>query len=574
MDHNGAFTVDDNVDTVHKVRARRSIIESEESPLLSRRSTARNESAAMNEASASSSWPDWDHLPWYRQPSPYWLLFPFLFSALAFGGILVPKTNLILALICREYFADQAVSSHPDFHFIAGYGSVGDAEDICRNADVQQRVSLFLFQGSLISGILAAIIAPKLGALSDRYGRKPIMCITNLGMLLGEVLTILAAKYPETFPVKWLLLGYFFDGLCGSFIASMSLSHSYATDCTPPERRNIVFGYFHGCLFTGIALGPLFAGYLVKWTGNNIVMFYVALGCHIFFLIFLILLVPESLSKARQTTAREKHRMEMESHSGSSWIQRLRYYNLFEPLKILYPTGPGSSPAVRRNLLLLATVDTIIFGVAMGALSIVIVYSNYMFGWKTYEQSMFMTIVNTSRVFCLLVVLPAITLLYRRKHGERGGRPASQSGTDLFDLTVLRVAILFDALGFLGYASSKAGWTFMASGALAAVGGMGSPTLQAAQTKHIPPDRIGQLLGAMGLLHAVARVVAPLVFNGIYMATVKTFPQTVFVTLTAMFVLAFVVSWFVKPGVKLDDDSDIYRQHSSNDDNDEADVGT
>jgi MFS family permease len=460
----------------------------------------------------------------------------------------VPKVNLILALVCREYFADQKYSPNPAFTYIPMQAFSGDADEACRTPEVQERVSAFILQGSLISGILAAVAAPKLGAISDRVGRKPIMCITNLGMLLGEVLTILAAKKPETFPVKWLLLGYFFDGLCGSFIASMSLSHSYATDCTSPEHRNVVFGYFHGGLFTGIALGPLFAGYLVKWTGDNIAMFYVALGCHLFFLVFLVLFVPESLPKARQVSAKEKYKREMEAYDGSSWKQRLRTYNLFEPLKILYPTGPGSSSALRRNLLLLASVDTIIFGVAMGAMSIIIIYSNYMFDWKTYEQSIFMTVVNSSRVFVLLVILPGVTRLYRGRPGRKGSRPATTSGTDTFDLTILRVGIFFDAMGFLGYTLSRQGWVFMASGALAAFGGMGSPTLQAAQTKHVPADRIGQLLGAMGLLHAVARVVAPLIFNGIYMATVKSFPQTVFVVLTAMFGLAFIVCWFVKPG--------------------------
>jgi MFS family permease len=478
---------------------------------------------------------------------PFWLLFPFIFSALAFGGILVPKVNLILALICREYFSEAKISPNPASMAFSALAFSGDADEACRIPEVQERVSAFILQGSLISGILAAIVAPKLGALSDRFGRKPIMCITNLGMLLGEVLTILAAKRPESFPVKWLLLGYFFDGLCGSFIASMSLSNSYATDCTPPQDRNVVFGYFHGGLFTGIALGPLLAGYLVKWTGDNIFMFYVALGCHLWFLAFLLLFVPESLPKARMVSAQEKHAREMEAYAGSGWLQRLRSYNLFAPLKILYPTGPGSSPAVRRNLMLLASVDTIIFGVAMGAMSIIIIYSNYMFDWKTYEQSIFMTVVNTSRVFVLLVVLPGVTRLYRGRPGRRGSRPASQYA-DTFDLTILRVGIFFDALGFLGYTLSKQGGWFMASGALAAVGGMGSPTLQAAQTKHVPADRIGQLLGAMGLLHAVARVVAPLIFNVIYMATVKTMPQTVFIVLTAMFGLAFIVCLFVKPG--------------------------
>ncbi|KAK3064097.1 hypothetical protein LTR53_018626, partial [Teratosphaeriaceae sp. CCFEE 6253] len=55
-----------------------------------------------------------------------------------------------------------------------------------------------------------------------------------------------------------------------------------------------------------------------------------------------------------------------------------------------------------------------------------------------------------------------------------------------------------------------------------------------------------------GLLHALARVVAPTVFNAIYSATVGKFTQTVFVCLTATFGLAFVISWFIRPHVYLD----------------------
>lgn len=59
---------------------------------------------------------------------------------------------------------------------------------------------------------------------------------------------------------------------------------------------------------------------------------------------------------------------------------------------------------------------------------------------------------------------------------------------------------------------------------MASMGGVGSPTLQSALTKHIPHDQIGQLLGATGLLHALARVVCPTIFNLIYAQTVGTYP--------------------------------------------------
>jgi len=387
-----------------------------------------------------------------------------------------------------------------------------------------------------------------------------ILCITTCGMLCGEIITIITANFPETINVNFILLSYGFDGLCGSFIASTALSHSYATDCTPPNKRNVVFGYFHGCLFTGVALGPLIAAYVVKWTGTVVSVFYIALGFHIFFLLFLIFFIPESLSKSRQMYAREKHRQELEALGPAGhWMVRLRSFNLFAPLKVLYPTGPGSSPAIRRNLLALATVDTIIFGLAMGAMSCVILYINYEFGWDTSDQSIFIAIVNICRVFTLVIILPGLNRAFRGPPKARADADADPSaatiaappqsvGTDGFELAVIRAAVAFDALGFLGYALARHGAVFMFAGAVTSVGGMGSPTLQAALTKHVRPDQVGQLLGAMGLLHAVARVVSPSVFNSIYAATVGRYTQAVFVVLASMFGVAFVVAWFAKPG--------------------------
>jgi len=197
---------------------------------------------------------------------------------------------------------------------------------------------------------------------------------------------------------------------------------------------------------------------------------------------------------------------------------------------------------------LLAATDTIMFGVAMGAMSVVLVYTRRQFDWHELESGRFTTIVNSSRVFALLVILPILTRIFR---GKNGAARLRSSGSDLFDLSVIRAAIFFDMAGFIGYALARKGELFALSGAIAAVGGIGSPTLGAALTKHVPQDQVGQLLGATGLLHAVARVVGPTIFNGIYSATVGTYRQTVFVCLAATFGTAFVCSWFIRPHGKL-----------------------
>lgn len=439
--------------------------------------------------------------------------------------------------------AEKAVDD-PSFTFVPVL--MGQDNPQCQIPEVSARTAEFTLAGTLISGCLSAIVSPKLGALSDRYGRKPILMYCSFGMFVTELLTICAAKYPDTFHVSWLLVGYFFDGLCGSFIASMAITNSYAADCTPPNRRNIIFGWFHGCLFTGIALGPLLAAYLVEWTGTIVTIFYVALGVHVFFFFFLVLVMPESLSKRRQMAAREKYRLEQEEDGVSSdWVNQLRSFNLFAPLKILYPTGPGVNTAVRRNLVLIAATDTIMFGVAMGAMAVVVIYTSYEFGWGNLQSSQFVSIVNTCRVSCLLVLLPLLTRIVKGPASQR--RPERQTGSDSFDLFVIRLAICFDMMGFIGYSLARDGTLFTLSGAIASAGGIGSPTMQAALTKHVPHDRVGQLLGATGLLHALARVVAPTIFNGIYSLTVGKFDQAVFVCLAATFGLAFTCSWFIRP---------------------------
>jgi MFS family permease len=447
-------------------------------------------------------------------------------------------------LVCEEYYA--SLETDPIS------GPMDPGQDRCQNDVVSSRSSLFLLYASLCSGILSAVISPKIGSLSDRYGRKAFMVFNTCGALFGEVLTILAAKFPETVHVNWILVGFCLEGISGSFIVGMALAHSYAADCVSPQRRNVAFSYFHACLFTGIAIGPVLAGYIIearkKYVGKIeavLLIFYIALGAHLFFIAFLTFCVPESLSRKRQERAREKHREEMQRLGPSSdWINQLRSINLFEPLKILWPTGPGSSSAVRWNLVLLAATDTIMFGVAMGAMSVILVYTRRQFGWQELESGRYVTIANSCRVFALLVLLPAITRLVR---GKNGAAHLRKSGSDLLDLSIIRAAILFDMLGYLGFTLVRRGELFTVAGALASIGGMGSPTLGAALTKHVPSDQVGQLLGATGLLHAAARVVGPTIFNGIYSATVGTYRQTVFVCLTVTFGLAFACSWFVRP---------------------------
>ncbi|KAL1984703.1 hypothetical protein VTN96DRAFT_8736 [Rasamsonia emersonii] len=557
MENDAPFVVEADEDA--RLRAAREGSEhvSEATPLLlegNSESPAAAGSLDEDDACIQKPWlgvDGFEEKPLWRRPSIWWLILPLLPFTLAFGGLTVPKLNLILNLICRDYFSDLASKDPQQFTHLPVI--FGDNNDQCRIPEVQSRVMRFNLYYTLVSGLLSAVMSPRLGDLSDRYGRTPLLALSTLGVLVGEMFTIIVATRPETASVKLLLVGAAVDGLCGSFTTGIALVNSYAADCTPPERRNVVFGYFHGVLFTGLALGPFLVGLLIKLTGNVVDVFYTVLGCHAFYFLMVTFVVPESVSRERQLIAREKHRAKQLDEEGSSaWVWNPM--NLLKPLGILFPKVdvPGLSPhrrsllaALRRNLILLASIDTLLFGVAMGTMQVIVIYAEYMYGWGNYESSIFVSLASTVRVITLLAVLPTVTRLVR---GPQSGRQVN-SGCDMLDIGIIRLSILFDLAGYIGYTTVRTGGLMMLSAMIAAFGGMGSPTLQSSLTKHVPPERTGQILGATGLLHALARVVAPTVFNLIYSVTVGKFTQAVFVCLASVFGLAFILSWFIQPNV-------------------------
>ncbi|KAH7349337.1 major facilitator superfamily domain-containing protein [Plectosphaerella cucumerina] len=446
---------------------------------------------------------------------------------------------------------------------------------------------MFTMALSLTTGILSAVAAPRLGHLSDRYGRTKLLALSSCGGCASELIFILCAKFPDVFHYNWLILAATCDGLTGSFTAGQILSNSYTSDCTPPSRRAVYFGRVHACLFLGLAVGPLLASYLVALTGSLLSVFYVTLGCHLFFVTFVGLVVPESLSRERQQIARKAHdevRAAAAAHAAalhaaaasssssspssfharaaSAWATirtTAASANVLSPLKALWPTQSGSSPALRRNLVSFAIVDTILLGAGFSVGTVLLLYceSENTWNWKTPESSRFISAVSFVRVFVLLMLLPAINYVFRTRPAARRaletGRPVTDqnAGADAVDVSLIRVALLSDLIGSLGYLLARRESLFVASGLLTAVGGLGSATVQSAATKHVPAEQVGKLLGAVGLLQALSRVVGPIAFNSLYYATVGVFDQAIFALLVGLFGVAFVTTMFIRPHVYL-----------------------
>src|ERR1700754_3798438 len=109
--------------------------------------------------------------------------------------------------------------------------------------------------------LMQFFFSPVLGGLSDRFGRRPVVLLSNLGLALDYVLMALAPS------LVWLFIGRVISGITS---ASISTAFAYIADVTPPERRAAVFGrigaaFGAGFLFGAAGGGLSFANALYGW---------------------------------------------------------------------------------------------------------------------------------------------------------------------------------------------------------------------------------------------------------------------------------------------------------------------
>lgn len=142
--------------------------------------------------------------------------------------------------------------------------------------------------------------SPILGELSDKYGRKPILMITQFGTALSWVIFCVAYVLPDSnilaisLPIWVIGFSRVVDGITGG---NFSVANAFASDISTPAGKSKVFGLLGGTFGAGLIIGPVLGG----WT-NSTEYGYLATGLFGAVLSFITLLVmgiylPESLDK-------------------------------------------------------------------------------------------------------------------------------------------------------------------------------------------------------------------------------------------------------------------------------------
>ena len=131
------------------------------------------------------------------------------------------------------------------------------------------------------------LAVPSLGALSDRFGRRPVLLISLLGSAAGYLIFGLGGAL-------WVLfLGRIIDGLTGGNIATI---YAYGADITEPKDRTHFFGLLGAAAGMGFVMGPALGGLLYKLTNSFEAPLYFAAALTLANTVWGFFAMPESLT--------------------------------------------------------------------------------------------------------------------------------------------------------------------------------------------------------------------------------------------------------------------------------------
>src|SRR2546429_7258776 len=142
---------------------------------------------------------------------------------------------------------------------------------------------------AVVFALMQFVCSPLLGVLSDRFGRRPVILLSNLGLGLDYVVMALAPT------IGWLFLGRIISGITTS---SIPTAMAYIADVTPKEKRASAFGMIGMAFGVGFAFGPAIGGLLGSVTPR--MAFWVAAGFSLANWLYGFLFVPESLPQDRR----------------------------------------------------------------------------------------------------------------------------------------------------------------------------------------------------------------------------------------------------------------------------------
>ncbi len=341
--------------------------------------------------------------------------------------------------------------------------------------------------------LMQFLFSPLQGALSDRFGRRTMILISNFGVGIDYIVMAVAPT------LGWLFVGRVVSGITA---ASISTSYAYVADVTPADQRAARFGLLGAAFGAGFVFGPALGG--LAGSISPRLPFWIAAGLSLANACYGWLVLPESLPRSRR--------------AAFNW----RRANPLGALALLRSHADLSGLAVVNFL----------SDLAHAALaSIAVLYMLYRYGFDERAVGLTMAGVGVASIVVQGGVVGAVT----RRLGER---------------VSLLLGLGFGVLGFLVFTFASSGVVFWLGIPLLALWGLESPAVLALMSRRVDAAEQGRLQGANASITGMANLFGPGLFTRAFAYAVGGgaawhLPGLPFLIATLLLALAAMLAWRV-----------------------------
>src|ERR1044072_795813 len=310
-----------------------------------------------------------------------------------------------------------------------------------------------------VYAVMQYAIAPLLGALSDKYGRRPVLLFSLFGFGIDYLFMAFAPTY------AWLFVGRVISGITG---ASFTTASAYIADISDADNRAKNFGMIGAAFGLGFIIGPVIGGMLGGF-GLRAPFYAAAVLCLLNWL-YGYFILPESLDK--------EHRRQFDwkrANPLGSLLQLKKYpgiVGLISSLVFVYI----AAHAVQSNWNY---------------------FTVYKFNWSEKMIGISLGVVG------VLVALVQ-TWLMGKVHPILG------------NIKSIYIGLLFYSAGMFLFAFATQTWMMFVFLVPYCLGGIAGPALQATISSHVPPNAPGELQGILTSLMSLTSIVGPLLMTQLF----------------------------------------------------------
>ncbi|WP_274627642.1 TCR/Tet family MFS transporter [Arvimicrobium flavum] len=311
--------------------------------------------------------------------------------------------------------------------------------------------------------LMQFVCSPIVGSLSDRYGRRPVILLSTIGLAADYVLMALAPN------LWWLAVGRIIAGITSS---SFTTAFAYMADITPPEGRARAYGLIGAAFSGGFVLGPLIGGFVGEISPRA--PFWLAAAMSGLAFIYGLVVLPESLAPAKRM--------------AFSW-------------KRANPFGAMVLLRSHHELFGLALVNFLLHFAHHVFSAVFVLYAGYRYGWGAWQVGLLLALVGVLDMAVQgLLVGPMV-----KRFGDRA---------------VMVFGLFGGAIGIACMGLAPDWISFTLAMLPNALWGLAMPTIQSLMTRHVSESEQGQLQGANMSLASIAGVLSPLFFGWVYSQSV------------------------------------------------------